>query len=259
MYIGYDVTEQKRIEEERKIIDRDLARYEKSMALTDMAAGIAHEINSPTAVILNDLQLLKLLAAEADDTNEKKKQKIISIINRDIETANRISSIVKAMKHSYRPGFWKTIDIISEIELQLTLLSKQMKGRVSIVRKYNMTAPVNSYGSEVGQVILNLLANAVESISGEGVIEIRVFEEEEGHVNVQIKDSGSGIPDEIASHIFEPFYTTKGEYGTGLGLSTSKAIMKKHNGSLELTKSLPGKGSIFTLILPIAKEVPHDL
>jgi len=106
---------------------------------------------------------------------------------------------------------------------------------------------------QIHQVILNLLLNAIQALDGVGNITVKV-EESEGMACVSVEDTGPGIPPQTLSHIFRPFFTTKG-HGTGLGLSLAKRIIEDHNGSIEVTSTL-GQGSKFTILLPFAAIKP---
>ena len=115
-------------------------------------------------------------------------------------------------------------------------MAHKLKKGVIIKRDYHPTPLlVNSYGSELNQVLANIIDNAVDAMHGEGVLRIKTFPEGDCAV-VEIADSGTGIPPDIQSRIFEPFFTTKGVgEGTGLGLDTTLRIVRKHRGSINVT------------------------
>ncbi|MGD9200701.1 MAG: HAMP domain-containing sensor histidine kinase [Chitinispirillia bacterium] len=120
-----------------------------------------------------------------------------------------------------------------------------MKNRIKIVKNYVPFAQVWVYGNEIGQVILNLLTNAVDSIKDRGQIEI-ITENRGYFIFISIKDTGMGIADNILPHIFHPFFTTKHKgRSTGLGLYTSQEITKKHRGRLYVSETAVGKGTTF--------------
>jgi len=179
---------------------------------------------------------------------------VMSTITSGLRGAQRISELVQSMKsYSYLDrGAQQIIDIHEGLEDTLRLFSYKLKHGIKVRRSYDCSLPkVLAYGSELNQVWTNLIDNAIDAIAGEGVIEL-VTSSNGDHVQVQITDSGVGIPPEIQSRIFEPFFTTKpvGK-GTGLGLDMVRRIVEnRHQGTITL-ESHPGKTS-FTVCLPPA-------
>lgn len=244
-----DITEQTKAAQIKQALQEDLMRSEQSAKLGKLAAGMAHEINNPAAVIQNDMQVIERLAGNMQD--KPFVQKILEVVKRDKEAIKRISNIVSAVKGAYRPEEWHMIDINQEIDLQLTLLH-QMRGKIVIKTDYTLSPHVTAYGSEIGQAILNLLTNAVDAVDGKGTITI-CTQDTGTHMRISIRDTGCGIDKKILPHIFEAFFTTKGHaHGIGLGLSMSRAIAKRHKGSLSVENNKMGKG--VTCVLEIAKE-----
>jgi signal transduction histidine kinase len=253
--VARNITLQRREELKRKALEEDLLRSEQKAIIGRVAAGVAHEINNPAAAITSDVSTMLQLAQRLPEVQEK--SEIIEILRRDGAAIARVTDIVSAVKGAYRPQKWHSIDLKREIELQLTLLRKEYKDRIVIQREYFTTASIDAYGSEVGQILLNVLNNAIDAITDKGTITIRTAETED-RVSVAITDTGKGIPDNQLPHIFEPFYTTKevGK-GTGLGLSISYSIAKRHNGTLIVSKTEPQKGTTFLLELP-KKRIDHE-
>jgi signal transduction histidine kinase len=177
--------------------------------------------------------------------------KLISEI--EIST-KRISDLVQAIKqYSYMDqAAMKEIDLHQGIENTLTILQHQLKGGINVIRNYDASLPrICAFGGELNQIWTNLMANAIEAMHGEGELRVRTARELD-RVLVEIGDSGPGIPSEILSHIFEPFYTTKevGE-GTGLGLDTVCRIIRNHHGEIRVT-SHPGD-TRFQVYLPVTQ------
>lgn len=178
---------------------------------------------------------------------------VMSIIQSGLRGAERISSLVSSMKsysHLDR-GVRQMIDVHQGIEDTLRLFSYKLKYGIEVHRCYSPDLPqIMAYGSELNQVWTNLIDNAIDAMDGKGVLKVKTFRFED-FVSVEITDSGTGIPDEIKSRIFEPFYTTKpvGK-GTGLGLDNVRRIVEnRHKGAIYL-ESEPGKTS-FKICLPI--------
>jgi signal transduction histidine kinase len=145
-------------------------------------------------------------------------------------------------------------DLAEGLELVLTLYHNQLKHGVEIIRHYEDVPLVSCYPDELNQVWTNLLHNAVQAMEGRGTLELAVSRQD-GHVSVQITDSGCGIPEDVQQKIFEPFFTTK-PVGEGLGLSLaicSQIIVQRHQGELECS-TLPDKGTQFTIRLPLGKN-----
>jgi signal transduction histidine kinase len=172
----------------------------------------------------------------------------------EIESStSRISDLVRAIKeYTYMDQSpVQNVDIVKSLETTLTILNHKLKRGVTVKRDYErIPLLVNSFGSELNQVWTNIIDNAIDAMHGEGELRVRTFRED-SCVVVEIGDNGPGIPPETQPHIFEPFFTTKGVgEGTGLGLDTVQRIVKKHQGTIQVT-SKPGDTS-FQVWLPLA-------
>jgi signal transduction histidine kinase len=171
-------------------------------------------------------------------------------------SANRISEIVKAVKeYTYMDQApEQEIDIHNGIESTLTILAfKLRKKSIQVITEFDRTLPkICAYGAELNQVWTNLIVNAVEAMPEGGELRIKTWGERMD-IWVEVRDSGSGIPDPIQARIFEPFFTTKGVgEGTGLGLDTVQRIVRKHRGEVKV-ESKPGD-TRFVVRLPKQKE-----
>lgn len=178
---------------------------------------------------------------------------VISMISTGSRGAKRIADLVQAMK-SYShldQGTQQLVDIHQEIEDTLQLFTYKLKQGIEIRRSYDRSLPqFLAYGSELNQVWTNLLDNAIDAIANQGTIEIKTIGHDD-RIEVQITDSGTGIPPEIRSRIFEPFFTTKpvGK-GSGLGLEMVRRIVEnRHRGAISVA-SQPGE-TRFTVCLPL--------
>jgi signal transduction histidine kinase len=181
-----------------------------------------------------------------------------SLLNEIDGSTSRIAELVKAVKsYSYMDQTpMQEIDVHEGIEDTLTMLGHKLKN-VTVTRKYDRAIPrIMAYGGELNQVWTNLLDNAIYAVKGTGKICVATFLDDD-QVVVEIADNGGGIPPDVQSHIFEPFYTTKGVgSGTGLGLVISDRIVgSRHGGEIEFT-SEPGD-TRFKVRLPI-KHAPQS-
>lgn len=179
---------------------------------------------------------------------------VMCTVSSGLRGAQRISQLVQSMKsYSYMDrGAQQIVDVHDGIEDTLQLFAYKFKQGIEIQRNYDRSLPkILAFGSELNQVWTNLIDNAVDAIAGKGVIELATAQNGD-YIQIQITDSGAGIPIEIQSRIFEPFYTTKPVgSGSGLGLDAVRRIIEnRHQGTITFT-SQPGK-TCFTVCLPIA-------
>ncbi len=174
-------------------------------------------------------------------------------------STSRISDLVHAIKEYtfMDQALVLNVEVVRTLETTLTILNFKLKHGITVQRDYaSVPLPVNSFGSELNQVWTNIIDNAIEAMSGSGVLQIRTYRNDACAV-VEIGDTGPGISPEILPHIFEPFFTTKGVgEGTGLGLDTVQRIVKKHKGNIEVT-SKPGD-TRFQVWLPLAVDHPES-
>ncbi len=224
-----------------------LIQTEKMASLGLLTAGINHEINNPLNFMAGGLENLKKLA------EERKDEEIGEYLYVFEEGIRRIEDIVSGLNHfNYRStSFDDHCDIKKIIENCLKILSHELKDRVAINQSFQGNLTVKGNSGQLHQVFMNLLANAAQAIDGAGFININAARLED-RVSIEILDSGCGIPDEIVRNIFDPFFTTKEPgIGTGLGLSVSYSIIKKHAGEINV-RSEEGKGTTFAISLPLA-------
>lgn len=177
-----------------------------------------------------------------------------ALVDESASGANRISTLVKAMKsYSYMDQAPRQdVDIHDGIEDTLTIMKHRLKHGIIVVREYDRTLPkISVYGSELNQVWTNLIDNAIDAMNGKGTITLRT-RRDGNHVSVDVQDNGPGIPADVQTRIFEPFFTTKpvGK-GTGLGLDISyRIVVNRHGGHMRVF-SQPGN-TRFQITLPIA-------
>ena len=234
---------------------QQLVTNEKLTALGELTAGIAHEINNPTAVILGNMELLRV---ELGDNAELVEEEIDLII----QQVGRISTIIRSLLQYSRPGEFNAPLEMHQItpiieEMQLLVRHSLGKQEVVLLPELNASYPVQVNRPQLLQVLINLVVNAAHAMDGKGRIWIRTYDwveqDEPVGIKIEIEDEGSGIPQEQLSRIFDPFYTTRKD-GTGLGLSLSYGIIKRIGGTIEVCSTV-GKGTLFTVsIYHMAKE-----
>ena len=259
-------------------LQAQLVHTEKMASLGQLSAGIAHELNNPAGFVYGNMDILRVyladlerllnayneLALPSDDAlvinslkteinYEKVMGDLASIISDCREGAQRICDVVKNLRLFSRldEAELKQIDIHEGIDSTIRLLSRYYSGgRIVLHRDYGELPTVNCYASQLNQVWMNLLGNAAQAVPDKGEVSIATRREGDW-VAIEIKDTGTGIPEDQLSRIFDPFFTTKpvGE-GTGLGLSISYGIIKRHGGAITVTSEL-GSGTTFTVRIPI--------
>ncbi len=240
-----DITQRVRLEEQ-------MVQTEKLTSLGLLAAGVAHEVNTPLAVISNYIQMLAK-QIPADDPRQQ-------TIERIVKQTFRASEIVNNLLNFSRMGAAELVevDLNSVLEETLALVQHPLKtARVNVVRHYKDELPaVLGSTTRLQQVFLNLFINARDAMPGGGMLEVRTAAYN-GSVEIEVTDTGAGIPAEQVHRIFDPFFTTKSSgRGTGLGLSISYGIIKEHAGKVDV-RSTPGKGTSFRLEFPVARKAVH--
>ena len=238
---------------ERMQLEQQLLQTEKLTSLGLLAAGVAHEVNTPLAVISNYIQMLAR-QLPGDDSRQK-------IIEKIVKQTFRASEIVNNLLNFSRTGAseFRAVNLNEVIEETLTLMAHPFRSaQVSVIKTLEEQLPaVKGSGNRLQQVFLNLFLNARDAMPSGGMVEVRTSSQN-GSVEVEITDTGAGIPDNILRRIFDPFFTTKATgRGTGLGLSVSYGIVQEHKGRIEV-RSTPGKGTSFHLEFPaMAKKPVH--
>ena len=237
-----DVTQRVQLEEQ-------LLQNEKLTSLGLLAAGVAHEVNTPLTVISNYTQMLARQLSE-DDPKSK-------IIDKITKQTFRASEIVNNLLNFSRVGASELaeVNVNSVIDETLSLVAHPFKtARVNVIKSLEPTLPaMMGSPNRLQQVFLNLFINARDAMPQGGMLEVRTWAHN-GSVEVEVTDTGVGIPRELQGRIFDPFFTTKVTgRGTGLGLSVSYGIIKEHSGTIDV-RSTPGKGTSFRLEFPVARK-----
>lgn len=229
---------------------RQLVTSEKLAAVGQLTAGMAHEINNPIAVIQGNIEVLAdILGPQADPVREE-----IRLIRGQV---HRIRLIVTKLLQFARPaefaGYLQSVDARQMVQDCLVLVGHQMKkASVAVVEQYRATQPLTINPSELQQVLINLMVNAVQAMPQGGTLTLSTEDWcEEGRpvgVCIGVADSGAGIAPEVLAHIFNPFFTTKKADGTGLGLWVSLGLVERYGGRIS-AHSTPGEGAAFTVWL----------
>ena len=250
---------------ERKAMEEYLARIDRLASLGEMAAGVAHEIKNPLAGIAGAMQILARDFPEGTPTRE--------VFDEVFRQVQRLDAFVNNLLRFARPSKpqFKMVRLSEVLNSALFLASRQIQEkRIAIELNYGKDQPlIQGDQGLLQQVFLNIILNALDAMGPEGTLEIHICWTEKARlcpraeclssysrtqegVKVVIRDTGSGIPPEQLSQIFNPFFTTK-RSGTGLGLSISHRIVEQHQGTI-FVESRVGSGTTFTICLPAVQD-----
>lgn len=255
----HDVTEQRRHDEQLALTDR-------LSSLGTLVASVAHEINNPLAYTLGNLGLagseLERIKRQSSDPS------LITVLDRVIRSlrdaedgAGRVANTVKELRafgrmeeRSKRP-----VDPRACVDWAIRLTSNQLLHQARLLTSMREVPNVLANELKLSQVVVNLLTNAVQALTGEreeNEVRVSTWTDETGAAVIEVEDNGRGMSEEVRLSVFDPFFTTKAPgYGTGLGLSICRTIVAGFGGQISL-ESAPGKGSRFRVSLPACAEQP---
>ena len=241
---------------ERHRLDEQLALADRMASIGTVAAGVAHEINNPLAYIQMNLEVAARELASADGPAT-----VAECVRVAIEGTERVRGIVRNLRTLSRAEehVLEAVDLTALLDSTLALAASALAPKARVVRRYGPVPPALGTAGQLGQVFLNLVLNAADAIP-EGAPadhEVRVITatDEAGRATVEIADTGTGIPRELAGRVFDPFFTTKPVgAGTGLGLAICHRIVTGLGGDIRFT-SEAGKGTVFHVSLPAAAAV----
>lgn len=265
LLVGLDLREQKRLE-------MDLRHAQKLESLGQLAAGVAHEINTPMQFISDNLHFIELSASDLMAVAEGRrsstevdieflKRRLPRAVERAKEGVARVSRIVGAMRLFAHPGVSaEPVDVNVLVENAVTVSMNSFKYIADLDLVLGEVPTILGVRGDLGQVLLNLITNAAHAMetrfgdSGQrGMLRVETrFLSDRGQVEIRVEDNGSGIPDEVAHRVFDPFFTTKpvGK-GTGQGLAISRSIVvDKHGGELSFEHGAD-EGTRFLVRLPL--------
>ena len=239
---------------------------EKLAAIGRLAAGIAHEINSPLGVIIGNIdtirrgvgrieQRLSALPALEEPGRQLEIRQLAEMIDANVrssqEASARIHDIVGALKSfvGLDQAERMPIDANQALDATLTLLAQELGTRVRVVREYGTLPPLTCWPGRLNQAFMNLLLNAVQAIDGEGEVRIK-SEQRADQLRITIEDTGRGMDADQLARVFDPGFTTKeGRIRAGLGLAITRQIVQEHDGEIQI-ESQSGVGTSVTLFLP---------
>ena len=278
--------------DELKTSHQRIVQQEKMASIGQLAAGVAHEINNPVGFIMSNLnamnkyteRLLRFMefqngiiekikpgredgGAFLAEINERKKTDKIDfilgdmndVVKESLEGAERVKRIVQDLKSFSRVDEkeYKLADINNGLETTINVVWNELKYKATVRKEYGDLPKTKCNPGQLNQVFMNILVNAAHAIEEQGEIGIKT-EHIGDSIIVTISDTGSGMPKEVQERIFEPFYTTKeAGKGTGLGLSIAYDIIKKHKGDISV-QSEAGKGTTFTVTIPVIGEAQDE-
>jgi hypothetical protein len=237
-----DVTSRVRLEEQ-------LSQREKLSSIGLLAAGVAHEVNTPLTGISSYTQMLLSMVPDDDP-----KHALLHKMQRQNERASNIVTNLLNFSRAGSSAEFNELDVHRVLDDTMQLLDPQMRGnRVTVTRRYADKLPA-TYGNagKLQQVFTNLILNARDALPDGGQITLSTAVQENGQIAITIADDGLGIAPENLAKIFDPFFTTKGVgRGTGLGLAVTYGLVQEHSGHITV-ESAPGQGASFCVTLPPA-------
>ncbi|MBQ9456729.1 MAG: ATP-binding protein [Thermoguttaceae bacterium] len=241
------------LREENLALKKQIRSAAVMISLGELVSTTTHEFNNVLMTVLNYAKMG--LRHEDSPTRQNAFEKILNAGNR----AAKITSSVLGMARNRSPKPEAT-DLEQLTDDALYLLEREMnKYHISVIKEFAENVPEALVsGNQIQQVLLNLLINARQAMPNGGNLVVRIqYDQEANMVDLIIRDYGTGIPQDVLPHIFEPFFSTKtgpdesGKGGTGLGLSLCREIIEEHSGKIQV-KSTVGKGTMFTIKLPVA-------
>lgn len=256
--IEWGKTLEKKVEERTKELTKmqaHLFQSEKLASLGKLSAGIAHEINNPLGGVLIYSHLL------LEDTDKSSPH--YENLKKIVKETSRCKDIVKGLLEFARPKDLEMslIDINKLVDKSLSIMEGQaLFQNIRVEKRYSSDlSKIVADSGQLQQVFMNIILNAAESMDGNGsLILFTSLDKDSKNISIKFTDTGQGIKEEDKKRLFEPFFSTKevGK-GTGLGLAISYSIIQKHQGTIEVASQV-GKGSTFTVKLPVTKEIKHD-
>jgi two-component system NtrC family sensor kinase len=248
---GLLVNRMKRSDDRRELALREIEHTQKLSSIGRLAAGVAHEVNNPLAIINEKAGLMKDLVEFRPEFADK--EVFLAPIRSIIQSVERCRAITHRLL-----GFARRMDVEIEI-LDVNELIKEVLGflekealyrniKIGLHLAHDLPRLASDRG-QLQQVFLNILNNAFAAVQDGGTVSVATWEKDIDTVGITFQDTGQGMSEETLKHIFEPFFTTKKGHGTGLGLSITYGIVKRLGGDIEV-QSRPEKGTRFTVFLP---------
>ncbi len=239
-----DVTSRVKLEE-------TLQQSEKLSSIGLLAAGVAHEVNTPLTGVSSYTQMLLSMIPETDP-----KHALLLKVSKQTERATNIVGNLLNFSRTGNATEFTEIDVNKLLNDTLQLLEPQLRQTQIEIKKNYSKLPPKIFGNagKLQQVFTNLILNSRDSILGEGTITLSTLFENEDQIVIEVTDTGTGIEPENLNKIYDPFFTTKGVgSGTGLGMAVSYGIVQEHAGIIEATSEI-GEGTTFKLVFPVAHK-----
>jgi signal transduction histidine kinase len=241
---------------EKDVLREHLMRGARLQEVGEVAAGVAHNFKNLLTVIRGNAELL-LMHLMNDSFARQRIEKILKASDDGEQMVGRIHESTR--HHTEAPAAMMIVQVNELVKDSIAFTEDYAKAsqdergaRVKFKTELTEGLPkVRASASELREVFVNLLRNAVDAIEGEGQILARTRSDDEHDVVVEVSDTGAGMSVDVKEKLFRPLFTTKGERGTGLGLATCYAILRRHGGDIEV-RSAPNEGTTFIVRLPVA-------
>ena len=248
-----DLTERKRAEEALLLSEHRLQLKDRLAALGTLAAGVGHEINNPLAALIGNLSYVQARVSQDVDPD------VAQALGDAMEGAARVSRVVRDLKgFSYLDDTLEAVDATAVLLSTVGVARSELERRTRLVLDVGALPPVLGSGPRLGQVFLNLLVNAAQSMPARprDENEVRVTARlEGGRVCVEVRDNGVGLPPHVRARVFDPFFAAKESAVGGLGLAICHRIVTGLGGEIDVL-SREGAGSVFRVLLRVAGEGP---
>jgi signal transduction histidine kinase len=231
---------------------RQLVMSEKLAAIGEITAGVAHEINNPIAVMQGNLEVIRALMGSEAAAAETEFRLIDEQLRRIGEIVTRLLQFAKPQEYA---GYSEEYDVADVISDTLPLVEHLLnRTTISVEREYHASRLISMNRTELQQVLVNLMVNAIHAMPDGGRLTLRTFDRDESRrhgIVIEVADTGAGMAPDIRERIFDPFFTTKRREGTGLGLSISQMLVTRQGGKITV-ESEHAKGTTFSVWLPEA-------
>jgi len=237
----------------RRHLQRELVRTEQLAAVGRLAAGVAHELNNPLSGILT---FAEDLSTEADHADPRREDYEI-IVNETLRCRRIVQDLLEFSRQKSLDRRWIQVNevlarVVVMVERQVSFQNIQFKLELG-----RGLPEIHADPHKIQQAVLNLVINARDAMKHRGAITIRSAPGGENELRISVADAGCGIPEDRIDEIFEPFFSSKGKEGHGLGLAAVRTIVEQHEGRVEV-ESRTGVGSVFHVILPVSTEQEHE-
>ncbi len=227
---------------------------EKMAGIGQIAAGVAHEINNPMCFVTANIEALLDDLRTAPELPAALAEYRDDVLPETVDGIKRVNSIVDDLRRFARgePEQFIAFDLAEEIAAAVRIARTQIKATQQLVVEVPPELPMTGMPRQLGQVVLNLIVNALQALRDQGQVSVNAALHDE-RIVLTVRDDGAGMTEEIRQRIFEPFFTTKERQGVGLGLALVHGIVESHGGVIEVESAL-GAGSTFRLVLPRARK-----